>query len=110
ALQSLAVRRDKWSPPIVKSVATEGQGIEELAGAICEYQDYMRNNNLLARKRTRNWETRLVEMLRDRLLEKARTALSNGDLSRFAVEIAEHKRDPYSLIEAIASGLGKTQQ
>jgi hypothetical protein len=27
--------------------------------------------------------------------------MSDGDLARFASEIAEHKRDPYSVIEEI---------
>jgi LAO/AO transport system kinase len=106
ALQSLATRRDNWTPPIVKTVATEGKGIKELAGAIREYQAYMHKNDLLSRRRIRNWETRLVEMLRDRLLEKARAAMSHGDLARFAAEIAEHKRDPYSLIEEISGKIG----
>ena len=105
ALQSLAIRGDNWTPPIVKTVATEGKGIEELAIAAREYQDYMQHNNLLSRRRTRNWETRLVEMLRGRLVEKARAALSDCDLPRLAAEIAEHKRDPYSVVEEIASSL-----
>jgi LAO/AO transport system kinase len=105
AMQSLAVRSDKWTPLIIKTVATEGAGIEELAGAIREYQEYMQKNDLLSRRRTRNWETRLVEMLRDRLLEKARAAISEGDLGRLAAEIAEHKRDPYSVIEEIVGRL-----
>src|SRR5215475_11294685 len=33
ALQSLAIRTDKWTPPIIKTVATEGSGIDELANA-----------------------------------------------------------------------------
>src|SRR5438874_9761580 len=33
ALQSLAMREDKWTPPIVKTVATEGTGVSELAEA-----------------------------------------------------------------------------
>jgi hypothetical protein len=41
-------------------------------------------------------------MLRDSLLEKARAAISHDDLARYASEIAEHKRDPYSVIEEIA--------
>src|SRR3989454_12315714 len=31
ALQSLAVRSDKWTPPIVKTVASQGSGIQNLA-------------------------------------------------------------------------------
>ena len=30
ALQSLAMRHDGWTPPIVKTVASEGTGIDEL--------------------------------------------------------------------------------
>ena len=105
ALQSLSIRSDSWTPPIVKAVATEGQGVEELANAIREYRDYMQTKNLFTGRRTRNWEARLVEMLRDRLLEKARAAVSERDLSRLAAEIAEHKRDPYSVIAEIADKL-----
>src|SRR5213075_2298785 len=38
ALQSLAVRTDNWTPPIVKTVATDGTGIPALAAAIRDYQ------------------------------------------------------------------------
>jgi hypothetical protein len=41
-------------------------------------------------------------MLRDTLLERARTAMADGDLSRWAAEVAENKRDPYSVIEEVA--------
>jgi LAO/AO transport system kinase len=101
ALQSLAIRADNWTPPIVKTVATEGKGVTELAGAIREYDSYLQNENLLLQRRIQNWETRLLEMLRDSLLEKARTSLPDGELSRLATEIAEHKRDPYSVIETV---------
>ena len=102
ALQSLATRDDKWTPPIVKTVATEGAGVVELKGAIGEYQSFLTAQNLLTSRRKHNWERRLLEMLRDSLLEKARAAMSDGDLARYASEIAEHKRDPYSVIEEIA--------
>jgi LAO/AO transport system kinase len=101
ALQSLATRADNWTPPIVKTVATEGKGVTELAAAIREYESYLQNENLLLHRRIQNWETRLLEMLRDTLLEKARTAVSDGEMSRLAAEIAEHKRDPYSVIEEV---------
>src|SRR5205807_3512738 len=31
SLQTLAARKDKWTPPIVKTIASEGKGTEELA-------------------------------------------------------------------------------
>lgn len=104
ALQSLAQREDGWTPPIVKTVATEGKGTVELAEAIREYEEFLRAQTLLKRRRAEHWRVRLVEMLRDSLLKKARAAISESDLARLAAEIAEHKRDPYSVIEEI---LGK---
>jgi LAO/AO transport system kinase len=105
ALQSLAIRSDNWTPPIVKTVATEAKGIAEVAAAISDYEAYLKKQNLLTRRRVQNWETRLVEMLRDTLLERARAAMHEGDLAKLAAEVAEHKRDPYSVVDEIAGKL-----
>ena len=105
ALQSLSVRSDNWTPPIVKTVATEGTGIDELAKTIADYEAYLRKENLVLKHSIHNWRARLVEMLRDAMLDKARGEIEDGNLSRYAAEIAEHKRDPYTLIEEIIGGL-----
>jgi LAO/AO transport system kinase len=111
-MQSLATRHnnDRWTPPIVKTVAIEGGGTEELAKAIANYEAYLKKDNLAFKKNVEKWQTRLVEMLRDAMLEKARAQLEKdgGDLERYAAEIAEHKRDPYTMVEEIVSGLANT--
>jgi LAO/AO transport system kinase len=107
SLQSLAVRHDGWTPPIVKTVASQGVGIEELADAISDYEAYLQKENLALHKSVENWQERLIEMLRDAMLEKARTQLGDGNLARLAAEVAEHKRDPYTLVEEIAANVGK---
>lgn len=101
AMQALASRNDNWTPPIVKTVASEGQGIAELAQAIGQYESYLKKENLLKRRNIQNWRERLVEMLRDALLDKARAHMADGELKRYAEEVAEHKRDPYTLVEEI---------
>jgi LAO/AO transport system kinase len=104
ALQSLATRHDHWTPPIVKTVASEGVGTEELAAAIADYEAYLKKDGLAFKKNVENWQLRLVEMLRDAMLDRARAQLDAGSLERYAAEIAEHKRDPYSLVEEIVGG------
>lgn len=106
ALQSLAVRSDHWTPPIVKTVASEGAGIAELAASIGDYEAYLQKENLILQKKAQNWQDRLVEMLRDALLEKAREQLGDGAVAGYAAEVAEHKRDPYQLVEEIVGKLG----
>jgi len=101
AMQSLATRGDHWTPPIVKTVASEGVGTKELAEAITGYEAYLQKENLTFKKNVENWQERLVEMLRDAMLEKARAQMDAGSLEHYAAEIAEHKRDPYSLVEEL---------
>jgi len=108
ALQSLAMRSDGWTPPIVKAIASQGAGIEELAGAVAGYETHLKKANLALRKSVENWEQRLIEMLRDTLLEKAREHIADGGLARYAAEVVEHKRDPYTLVEEIAANMTKS--
>jgi len=103
-LQSLAVRNDGWTPPIVKTIASEGSGVPDLASAIAAYEAYLLKENLVFKKSVQNWQERLVEMLRDAMLEKVRQQLGDENVALLAAEIAEHKRDPYTLVEEIASG------
>ncbi len=107
AMQSLATRNDGWTPPIVKTVATEGVGTKELADAISGYEAYLKKENLAFKKNVENWQERLIEMLRDAMLEKARSQMDGDNLERYAAEIAEHKRDPYTLVEEIVRGVAK---
>jgi len=108
ALQSLAIRSDGWTPPIVKTVASEGAGISDLATAIADYEGYLQKENLLLQHNIENWQERLIEMLRDALLEKARAQMTDGNVAHYAAEVAAHKRDPYTLIEEIVGRIGKS--
>jgi len=106
-MQSLATRNDGWTPPIVKTVASDGQGVAELAAAIADYEAYLKKENLLLKHNIQNWQERLTEMLRDAMLERARTHLGNGRAEQYAAEVAQHKRDPYTLVEEIVRKAGQ---
>jgi LAO/AO transport system kinase len=102
SMQSLAIRSDKWTPPIIKTVAMDGKGVPELAAAIVNYEQFLEQKDLLLKKKISSWRERLIEMLRDGLLERLLSErLPEAEIARLAAEIAEHKRDPYSLVEEI---------
>src|SRR5258707_8390628 len=65
SMQSLAMRTDKWTPPIVKTVASGGKGVAELAKAIADFENYLQQKDLLLKKKISNWREGLVEILRD---------------------------------------------
>ena len=107
AMQSLAAREDNWTPPIVKTVASAGEGVEELSAAIVGYQDFLSRSGLAHRKQVDNWRERLLEMLRDAAMQQVLRQHGEEALARYAAEIADHKRDPYSLVEEI---VGSTKE
>jgi LAO/AO transport system kinase len=101
ALLSLAHRPDFWHPPIVKTVATENKGIEDLSKAIESYYDYQKQGENLER-RTAIAKWRLLELLQEKLLADVLSRDGTREkLDRTAREIAEKRNDPYSAIEEI---------
>lgn len=107
-LLGLGTRADGWQPPILKTVATEGTGVEELAQALGDYQRHLESNNLQEEKRTQRWQQRLLELLRERALEQiASRGIGEGKLAAYAALVARRERDPYSVVDEIlrASGM-----
>jgi LAO/AO transport system kinase len=108
AMQALAMRKDNWMPPIVKTIAHEGTGIPDLLLAVENYRQFSEKSDRTRERRIENWRDRIADMLRDALYQRVITSyLSNGDAERYASEVAEHKRDPYSLVEELIGELGK---
>jgi LAO/AO transport system kinase len=107
-MQTLAIRRDDWTPPIVRTVANDGTGIPELAKAVAAYRQYLESKDLLLKKRVGNWRERLVEMLRKALFDRMmQERLDREHLNQYARDVAEHRRDPYSLVEALVNEFGR---
>ena len=92
----------------MKTVASDGTGIAEVLQAIESYRPHLRRASRARHRRIENWRKRLAEMLRDALFQRVVTGyLSHGEARRYAAEVAEHKRDPYSLVEEIVRRIGK---
>ncbi|MGI8468949.1 MAG: methylmalonyl Co-A mutase-associated GTPase MeaB [Pyrinomonadaceae bacterium] len=102
SLLSLAHRPDFWNPPIIKTIATESKGIEDLSKAIESYYDFQRKGeaSLVRKQAIAKW--RLLELLQERLLAEVLSRNgTNEKLEKLAQEIAEKKTNPYSAVEEI---------
>lgn len=109
-MQTLAgnIREDRWTAPIVKTVAPTGTGVEDLLRTVAQYEEHLSEQDLLMKRRASNWRERLVEMLREALLERLmRESMTKSALGEYAAEIAEHKRDPYTLVDSLVDRFRK---
>jgi LAO/AO transport system kinase len=102
ALLSLTSREDGWDPPIVKTVATENQGITALAEAIEKFCQTQLSATATSERRRAIARWRIIELLRERLLARVLASDSSVDkLERLADEVATRRRDPYSAVEEL---------
>ncbi len=102
ALLSLSMREDGWQPPIVKTIAIESKGIEELALAIDQCREAQQQTDTTGARRQAIARWRILELLRERLLAQALHGNSASEtLDRLAAEVASKKRDPYSAVEEL---------
>jgi LAO/AO transport system kinase len=107
-LLSISERPDGWKPLIVKTVATENNGLDALAEAIASYDDFVAAHpDQRAGRQVRIAEHRIIELLRDRLLRAALDErFSREQLRQQATAVADRQRDPYSVVDEIIARLG----
>ena len=102
AMLSLVMPRDGWHPPVVRTVATENRGIEELAEMVEKFRNHFEASGEREKKHVQHWQNRLIEMLESRLLESVLGG-KEGEvrLRRLAGEVAARKKDPFAAVEEI---------
>jgi LAO/AO transport system kinase len=84
-----------WRPPIVKTVATTGEGVPELMAAIARFREHSRGAER-PRRRARA-ESRLREIVAGRLMAHLeQRVLAPGELTAMVDRVAARELDPYT--------------
>ncbi len=107
-LLSISERPDGWTPPIIKTIATENSGTDALAAAIADYERFIgAHREQSDGRRVHTAEHRIIELLRERLLKVAMTrGVTENELREMAAAVADRRRDPYSVVDEIMARLG----
>jgi LAO/AO transport system kinase len=105
AMLSLVMPRDGWHPPVIRTVATENRGVEELASTVEKFRKHFESSGQRRQKHIAHWQNRLIELLESRLLEKVLGGKEGeARLRALAIEVAERKKDPFSAVSEILKG------
>ncbi len=108
-LTSMLALGDSRSPqatPILKTVATRGEGIDELVAAVEQHRQHAMASGAYEQRRRERGERRFLALLRDRLVERAlqRVGKARG-LQERVREIQERRIDPYTAVEQLLAEL-----
>jgi LAO/AO transport system kinase len=107
AMLSLVMPRDGWHPPVVRTVASEGKGIDVLAVTIEKFRTHFEFSGERRKKHVEHWKARLIELVESRLLQKVLGGPAGAErLSELAGEVADRKKDPFSAVSEILQQSG----
>jgi LAO/AO transport system kinase len=102
AMLQLAPGRNGWKPRIVRTIATENKGVEEVATAIAQYREHFNGSADLETKKIEHWKRRLVTLAQEIFLERAiPDAEGQAALDALAREVAERRKDPYAAVREL---------
>lgn len=96
-----------WEPPIVRTSATKGEGIDDLYAAIARHRAHLEAGGGKAAREAARARAAFVAILRERLLAGAleRLEAERGRLDEIAERIAAREADPYALADELAARL-----
>ena len=97
AMRLLPAPDGSWIPPIIKTVAPKGQGVDELTEAIEKHRAYLSVGGHLEAARRARLQTEVLERAREIILHRLTRELSkNGVLDYVLDDLMQRKTDPIS--------------
>lgn len=102
--QMLSMSDGDWKPEIVSTIATKGDGIEQLWGAIQRHRTYQEENGLLEARRRRRIEREIKEIVSERFRTKVETD-SAELLTQLTDEVVGRRLDPYAAADRLIDSL-----
>ena len=98
------VDEGEWAPRVVRTVGSQGDGIDKLKASIEDHEDWYRASDKAEQKRRALARFRLHTLLRQRLLGAVRShGLDKKREDELVVAIASGDLDPYSAAESIVA-------
>jgi LAO/AO transport system kinase len=90
-----------WIPPIVRTVASEGQGIDGVIDAINSHRQHLENAHTLETLERQRLEIELYNRLRDALIAQLLNTIPKATLAALLAQIQSRKLTPHDAVEQL---------
>jgi len=105
ALQTILMIKDhdanSWLPNIIKTIASENKGIEEIANEIDRHKSFMSEKNLFLQKREIQAKVRIKEIVEHKLKDKLWSETGENSLNASLQKVILGNLSPYQIAEEI---------
>jgi LAO/AO transport system kinase len=94
-----------WEPPILKTVAQTGEGIEEVVDALTEHRAHLAASGELDRRRVRRAREEIEAIAVTSLRERWGDVHARTELDELAERVVAGDSDPYAAADELLAGL-----
>lgn len=101
---------DRWRPPILKTVAIRGEGMEAVVDALKEHLGYLKESGKLELKNRERGEEEVKRIISEAFLGRLLFRLKQGEWERMMLRLAAREVDPYTAAEKLLESSGDLGQ
>jgi len=101
---------DRWRPPILKTIAIRGQGVEAVVDALKEHLGHLKESGQLELKNRKRSEEEGKRIIEEGSWGRLLSRLQEGEWERMKLRIADRKLDPYAVAEKLLETSGDLGQ
>ena len=94
-----------WKPEIVKTVASKGEGIDDVVAALEKHRAHLSSTGELEKRRLRRARDEIEAIAVTALREQWRGVHENAALDELAAEVIAGESDPYAAADLLLEGL-----
>ncbi len=107
ARQAAATEDDRWTPPVLPTVAVKGEGIGELIGAIDRHFAYLERSGGLRVRRRQRLRERVIDVVEDRVRTRLwRDDATNAWIDEKLPELESGALTPFAAADALLAQSG----
>lgn len=97
-----------WRPPIERTIANIGQGVEDVVNSLNEHRKYLEESGLLEERRRERVKSEMTEMIQDRISRRVLgDIIQTGKFADYVENVFERKTDPYTVVDSIVGDIFK---
>jgi LAO/AO transport system kinase len=105
SLQTILMMREhdekSWMLNIIRTIAVQNEGIEEIANEIERHTEYLTSNNLLQKKREQKTKNRIKDIVEDKIRAELWSESGEISLNLLLEKVVFGKLSPYHIAEEI---------
>jgi LAO/AO transport system kinase len=90
-----------WAVPIVRTVATTGEGVDALFDAVRAHRDHLEKTGEITARRTARLAGEIRSIVAERLLARAAAVCDGATFDALVDDVAHRRRDPYDAADAV---------